>query len=182
MKSNFYKEEIQIPHSAGFCKNCFRDRRHGSAYCGKCQDEPERMKVYWSNTMNFPLLNKVIKHFNLSALDLNNIIFTYGDTFFSKERLSPGLIAHEITHVFQQLKMGKDEWWEKYLKDDKFRLKQEVEAYRQQYRSYKNIGEEKGATMLEKLSQDLSGKMYGNIVTLKKARELISSPAIDKTI
>jgi hypothetical protein len=176
-KTEFYKKEIQIPNAVGFCKNCFRERRHGSAYCGKCQNEGERMKVYWSNTINFPLLNEVIKKFELNADDLNNLIFTYGDTFFSKNELSYGLIAHEITHTFQQMKTSPEEWWKKYLKDEKFRLSQEVEAYRQQYKVYKMNNDVMPEVMLEKMAQDLSGKIYGNLLSFDEAKKIIS---IDK--
>lgn len=172
-KTNFFKEEIKIQHAVGFCKNCFRERRHGSAYCGKCQDEPERIKVYRSNTYNFPLIKEAIKKFKLSTEQLKRICFTYGDTFFSAEELSYGLIAHEITHTFQQMKIGPEKWWKQYFKDDKFRLAQEVEAYRQQYRAYKRNDAVKAEMMLTKIAGDLSGEMYGNIVDFEEAKKLI---------
>ena len=60
------------------------------------------------------------------------VIFTYGDTVYSKNELDEDLKAHEATHVRQQTEMGKDVWWDKYFADPKFRLSQEVEAYRNQ--------------------------------------------------
>ena len=133
------KKELQIPSGVGFCKNCFRSRRNGSAYCGECQNDPPRQKIYTDNGFNFPLLSDIIKTFGFKINELEKVIFTYGDMIYCNQELSIGLCAHELTHVFQQLKMGKEKWWEQYLKDDKFRLEQEVEAYRQQYRVMKAI-------------------------------------------
>jgi hypothetical protein len=165
------KRKITIPVAVGFCKKCFKMRRHGSAYCGECQDEPERFSIYQDSTLNFPMLEKVMKKFNLKNIDLDKIIFTYGDTIYFDKDLSYGLIAHEITHVFQQINMGSEIWWGKYLKSKKFRLSQEVEAYQNQYKAYvrKNIGEFE----LERLATDLSGVMYGSVIGLDKAKKLI---------
>jgi len=170
-------QEFKIPNAVGFCKNCFRSRRDGSAYCGECQDEPERMKVFISDDQ-FPLLDKVLKKFKIkSALDLGNIIFTYGDTMYSSYKtlmeMPFHLVAHELTHVFQQTKMGRDEWWKQYLADDKFRLDQEVEAYRQQYKVAKAKNEANAAYVLERVAGDLSSALYGNIIKFDEAKKLI---------
>lgn len=168
------KTELKIPNAVGFCKNCFRSRRDGSAYCGECKDEGPRMKVYLS-TERFPLTHKVVKKFGLK--DITNIIFTYGDTIYKSPLSNYGmpahLLAHELTHVFQQTKMGKDKWWDKYLKDDKFRLEQETQAYQQQYKVAKEIDALSGEMILRKLCEDLSGEMYGNIVNFTTAEDLI---------
>ena len=163
------RQEVKIPNAVGFCKHCFRDRRDGSAYCGKCQNEPARMKVYWDEQTNFPLLKEVIKKFGITEKRLNDIIFTYGDTFYSRLPLSYGLVAHEITHTFRQLEIGKKEWWKKYISDDQFRLDEEIKAYRQQLKAYKrnDIGLYK--FMIPKIAEELSSNLYGNITTKAKA-------------
>lgn len=58
------------------------------------------------------------------------VIITYGDTIYCKYDLTPDKIAHESVHVKQQSKMDKDVWWDRYFSDSKFRLQQELEAYR----------------------------------------------------
>jgi len=166
------KKEVKIPNAVGFCKHCYRERRTNSAYCGQCQNEPDRMPVYWDEQRNFPLLNEVIKKFEITPQELKNIIFTYGDTFFSEKELSYGLIAHEITHTFQQLKTGVEKWWKQYIEDDKFRLSQEVEAYQQQYRAYKRNSDNE-EERLDMIALDLSGAMYGKIITFDEAKKLI---------
>lgn len=174
-KTEFYKEEIQIPSRVGFCKNCFRNKREGSAYCGKCQGDEERMKLYISDTRNFPLLNEVMERFSIASNELDTIVFTYGDTFFAKDRLSYGLIAHEVTHTFQQLAMGVDNWWKKYFEDNQFRISQEVEAYQNQYRTYKDNDVSVAENMVVGLANDLSGKLYGEVMTYEEALKLIKS-------
>jgi len=170
----YRKWELEIPRSVGLCKNCFRSRRQGSAYCGQCQNDPPRIKIYQAEQKGFPLMKKIIGHFNLTPSELEHICFTYGDTLFFDSPLSYGLVAHELTHVMQQLHVGSDIWWEKYLKRKKFRLEQEAEAYQQQYRVLSMNDPEKAAMALTILAGDLSGKMYGNIIDFDKAVALIS--------
>lgn len=166
------KNLLEIPVSAGFCKNCFNQRRSGSVYCGHCE-EP-RFTVYCDITKNFKLLSKVRKKFDIKLYQLENLIFTYGDVIYSYSEISYGLVAHEMTHVLQQKKMGKDEWWDKYMKDEKFRLEQELEAYHNQYLCYlRSKGMLKATEILTSMAEDLSGKIYGNIINFEEAKKLI---------
>ena len=167
------KKELVIMSAVGFCKNCFRSRRQGSAYCGECRDEASRMKIYKDDRNEFPLLDKVVERFELTLKDLENVIFTYGDTLYSDRDLSLGLQAHELTHVFQQLKMGVKEWWEKYLSDDEFRLSQELEAYQRQYQVLKEKNVVTAKMDATRTAGDLSSKMYGGIIEFEEARMLI---------
>jgi len=165
-------KKLEIPVRVGFCKNCFKLRREGSAYCGMCKDEPERMKVFITNAP-FPLKDKVKKEFDLTDKDLQNVIFTYGDTIYtSTGDISYGLIAHEITHVFQQTEIGKEEWWKKYLKDKEFRFKEELQAYKNQHECYKRNGVAEAE--IDRIAEDLSGKNYGNVVSFEEAKKLIT--------
>lgn len=169
-------KELQIPSSLGFCKKCFRSRRDGSQFCGQCtdSDNAKRIPVFIS-TDQFPLLHKVVRRFNiLGATDLDHIVFTYGNVIYARMDMPFHLVAHEITHVFQQLMTGKDKWWKKYLKDDRFRLDQEVQAYQQQYKVAKQKNEMTGSYVLEKVSKDLSSRLYGNIIGFEEAKKLIS--------
>lgn len=64
------------------------------------------------------------------------IIFAYGDTIYNPDgiSISPFLLAHEQTHQRQQ---GCDPagWWHRYLADLPWRLDQELEAHRVEYRA-----------------------------------------------
>lgn len=104
------------------------------------------------------------------------IVFTYGDTIYNpdKQMIEDHLECHEETHEKQQAKIGIDEWWKKYLEDPKFRLEQEVEAYRAQYKMVSKVYGRASATELVKsIAKDLSGAMYGNILKYKEARKAI---------
>lgn len=107
----------------------------------------------------------------------SSIIFTYGDTIYvpSRAKLPDHLIAHEEVHSAEQARIGVDTWWFKYLESPRFRLEQELMAYQAQYkvllhkhpRHIRNI-------VLLKISDDLAGAMYGNIVNKQEARKLIT--------
>lgn len=165
------KRELVILNRVGLCKNCFRKRRPHSAYCGECRGEKPRIKIYQDSVLNFPYLKQVIEKFKFDDRELATKVFTYGDTVFFNSYLSYGIIAHELTHIFQQLAMGPDKWWEQYLKDAEFRLGEEVEAYQSQYSCYKENGD---GEFLRFLVGDLSGKMYGNIISEEDAKQAIT--------
>lgn len=106
----------------------------------------------------------------------DRVIYTYGDTIYvpGNTDLAEHLIVHEEVHEKQQGDAVVS-WWERYLSDDEFRLQQEIEAYREQYK-YIQMTVRDGnikIRLLYKLSSDLSGSMYGSIVTFSEARDLI---------
>jgi predicted HAD superfamily hydrolase len=120
------------------------------------------------------IYDRCVKKF---GVDFNKgIIFTVGNNIYVRNRkmVTPDLLEHELTHVKQQAHIGVGEWWDKYLKDPQFRLEQETEAYRNQYR-YAKQNYNRGACrmILALTSRFLSGSMYGELITKEKAKELI---------
>lgn len=106
----------------------------------------------------------------------NGIVFTYGDTIYNpdKEEIEDHLECHEEVHEKQQLEMGVDEWWAEYLVNPKFRLEQELEAYRAQYKMVnKAYGRGSALELVKSIARDLSGPMYGSILKYKEARKSI---------
>ncbi len=105
-----------------------------------------------------------------------SVIFTYGDTIYSPtaQEIPPHLEVHEKVHMHQQ---GNDpaSWWERYLLEDEFRLSQEVEAYHEQYQFVRQDVKDpnRRTRLLMKIASDLSGPMYGNIVTHRQALNMI---------
>lgn len=104
-------------------------------------------------------------------------VFTYGDTLYNPGNHSPipaELMAHEETHMLQQ---GDDPegWWEKYLSDVNFRLEQEIEAYRVQYKKFRKMTTNKKARsqLADRLAKDLSSPIYGNVIDYYTARQKI---------
>lgn len=102
--------------------------------------------------------------------------YTYGKDIFnpSGNPLDPSLIAHESVHTIQQGEKPK-EWWDKFFKDKNFRLDQELQAYRVQYKTLKQLVSDRNelAKVLASLAADLSGPQYGNLCSFGDACKLI---------
>lgn len=125
------------------------------------------MKVVTDYPPNYELLKATFK---LQP----NVVFTYGDTLYNPGGgvLEEHLMVHEETHAKQQ--SNADSWWKRYIEDKEFRLSQELEAYRAQYqyllehndRAYRR-------RVLRQISKDLSGGIYGNLLSQAEAKALI---------
>lgn len=105
----------------------------------------------------------------------DGVIFTYGDTVYCKEELSTEMKVHEATHVEQQKYVGAKAWWDQYLIDPKFRLEQELEAYRNQYRYMQAITKDRNKLfkIRHKILMHISSSMYGNMISYSEAMKLL---------
>jgi hypothetical protein len=134
------------------------------------------MRIVKSFPPNYAEIIKAIPGVKLNP----NIIFTYGETLYvpSGNDIPDHLMAHEMTHTLQQDKLGIDEWWAEYLVNPRFRLEQELQAYRAQYKVllHKHPRHVRKFVLL-KISADLAGSMYGKIVDKDQARKLITGGA-----
>lgn len=115
----------------------------------------------------FLLLETYKKHFDVS----DRTIFAYDNEIYSNYPLPDHLITHENTHLKQQEKYGLDTWVEYYLEDKDFRLKMEIEAYRNQLLSIKDKNQRN--TLRLQVAKDLSSSTYGNICTNEEAFKLL---------
>jgi hypothetical protein len=119
-----------------------------------------------------PNIDEIRKVFTLRP----TVVFTYDDTIYNPGRgtIDSALMIHEATHSRQQ---GDDPagWWKKYLSDPKFRLDQEVYAYRNQYRNFAKTCRDRNtvALFLHRIASDLSSQLYGGIVGYQEAVRLI---------
>ncbi len=128
------------------------------------------MKVKKALPPNYELICKHIP----AVRQQPSIIFAYGDTVYSPqvETLRPDLIAHEQVHLDRQ--DNPDDWWHKYLTDVQFRLDEEVAAYQAQWQwMVENYGRADRRRILKSIVKDLSGAMYGKLVTKDEATKLI---------
>jgi hypothetical protein len=119
-----------------------------------------------------PNIEKIKKKFNLTGI---NVVFTYGDTIYSphSDKLPEHLIVHERVHEKQQGKEP-EQWWNRYLSEDNFRIQQESEAYRTQYNFVApKVSRQQRRQFLKELATSFSSKMYGSILTFNQAKELI---------
>lgn len=120
-----------------------------------------------------PNIDDIRKAFKIS----DSVVFTYRDCIYNPGggNIADHLMAHEQTHEKQQ---GDDPegWWKKYIADKEFRLNQEVEAYRNQFRFFKSRYRDRNMVhrFLRQVSFDLSSEIYGNIVSFQEAFKLIS--------
>jgi len=118
-----------------------------------------------------PNIEELRKHFTLK----DTIVFTYGNKLHNPGRgnIDEHLMIHEKTHSRQQ-DIDPAGWWEKYIKDPKFRVMQEVEAYRNQYKSFvKGKDRNKIFLFLHGIAVDLSSGIYGNALSYEEAKQLI---------
>jgi hypothetical protein len=129
------------------------------------------LKIVVSKPPNWDELNAV---FNLEAK--RGLLFTYGDTVFNPDgvAISPAIMAHEEVHKDQQ---GNDieGWWQRYIVDINFRLNQELEAHRREWKVYKQMVKDRNyrSAYLSYISSRLASSLYGNVVTSKDAKQLI---------
>lgn len=121
-----------------------------------------------------PNIADIRSAFNITGL--NYIVYTYGQKIYnpSGNTLPSELIVHEAMHGEQQRKMGPKKWWAKYLKDPQFRLDQELEAYRAQWVALGNDSRQYKKFVLRRITKDISGRMYGNLISREEAKALIT--------
>jgi hypothetical protein len=105
------------------------------------------------------------------------IVFVYAPYIYSPAgiELRPDLLAHEKVHVKRQ---GDDPaaWWDKYLVDKDFRLREELAAYQVQYAfMVEHYDRAKRRAITMSIAKDLSGPMYGGIITKQQAIRLIKN-------
>jgi len=86
------------------------------------------------------------------------MIVTIGDTIHAFRVLSDDVIAREKIHSLQQSIMGTEEWWKEYLINDRFRMSQDIESYREQYRYLKEVSNNhvKALRLSHRVSKELS--------------------------
>jgi hypothetical protein len=103
-------------------------------------------------------------------------IFAYGGTIYSpgSATLPAWLVAHESVHFEQQGRFPA-RWWKKFLKDEVFRLDQELEAHRVEWAAFRVLNRDRNtqAIYLSRMARRLSAPMYGGIITAAEARKEI---------
>jgi hypothetical protein len=67
-------------------------------------------------------------------------------------------------------------WWDHFLKDKEFRLSQEIEAHREEYRVWCGMSRRSRShrrMMLKVMAKRLAAPMYGGIISVSKAKQAI---------
>lgn len=121
----------------------------------------------------FPKIKEAFPEANLSR----GLMIAYKGEIYTQIDPSPDEYVHEETHLRQQSRIGDALWWEYYIGDPKFRLEQEIEAYKAQadyIRSHPTLYTfPERRFRIQKMAELLSGPLYGNLVTYEFARELL---------
>jgi hypothetical protein len=128
------------------------------------------MKILIKNPPNIEYIRKFLT-------PPKGVIFTYGDTIYNPDNgeVTGDIMDHEAVHSLQQVKLGPEKWWDKYLNDKEFRFEQELQAYQVQYRHATQIIKDPNQQnrFLMKLASHLSSAAYGNLVGFDEARRMI---------
>ena len=129
-----------------------------------------RLQMLKTSNERPPNWDKLVELF---GVEWGAVVVTYGDTCYCEKPLSADLEVHESVHMKQQKNPKK--WWKRYYKDLDFRIEQETEAYREQFKFIKRNTKDRNLLFRanDKLALDLSGKIYGNCIDYKTAFNLI---------
>lgn len=119
-----------------------------------------------------PIIKLIEEKFPLTGYE----IFAWGDTIYnpSGNPLPVWLIEHEKVHFRQQGGKPKS-WWKSYLKDPQFRLDQELEAHRVEYRVFCRHVKDRNKQIryLRGIAARLASPMYGGIISPMEASKRI---------
>lgn len=113
----------------------------------------------------------LLKVFFPTASWEGGVIITFKPWIFCKFSLVHPLYIHELTHIQQQT--NPYTWWVRYVTSPKFRLSQEIEAHRNEYRAVEGNREYK-YKQLHIIADRLASSLYKNLVTKEEAMRLIT--------
>lgn len=111
-----------------------------------------------------------------------DIVITFYKGIYTLRPLPQDLYVHECVHFVRQ-GAGENEdlakeWCLRYVEDPEFRLEEELIAYRAQYQFIRrHANAPVSFDHAKRLAQDLSGPMYGKIISFQKALNAIISQA-----
>ena len=124
--------------------------------------------IYYFLKLRFPSVPK------------KEVVIVWANKIYSARPISEDVLEHEKVHIKQQggTNWGAIKWYLKYFVSSKFRLNQEIEAYRAQYQFIKRKwSEQKAEKLLELIASYLSGPTYGKIISYSKALKEIQNPS-----
>ena len=124
---------------------------------------------------NPPFLKAIL---NAGLKPEKTTIFPFGFLIYNPSGLPipDDIMVHETVHMARQGRDPKN-WWVKYLKDKEFRLNEELEANRKQYKFICKLTKdrEQRSKALMAMAKNISGEVYGKIVSFSKAYEMIKT-------
>lgn len=122
-----------------------------------------------------PIYLKIRQKFHVKYEDI--VIAYYPNIHVREGFLPQHKIRHEMVHINRQKEIGVVEWWDKYLKDDKFRLTEELEAFKEEIKFIQSpfcrYLESDKKLLVDILLKEISGKLYGNLLTYEEAKRIL---------
>jgi len=125
--------------------------------------KPQKEFPYLQEFSKFPIDENTV--FCLRRVAYADEVY-FIDTIYADKELPQDILEHEKTHL-KRMGNNPDEWIKKYLADNKFRLDEEILAFKSQLNSIKDRNERNEVRI--KAAQSLSGKLYGEIITYAEA-------------
>lgn len=126
--------------------------------------KPEQCPIWDKITGKFPAINP------------RSIIITYYPDIYSANPLDKDFQAHEEVHLEQQkdYEGGPKAWWDKYLSDLDFVLRQETEAYRVQGEHIRaNFNRPERRKRIMQIAKDFSGSIYNQAISFQDAKRVL---------
>lgn len=121
----------------------------------------------------FPYIEQYRERFPINA----DTVFVYIDTIYTNiDELPYDVFFHELKHLEQQEEYGPLNWLNFYWKSPKFRLDQELEAYRYQLDKVKELTNDRQEhfNILTECARNLSSELYGKLCTYQQAVDKLS--------
>lgn len=131
------------------------------------------MQIIAAHPPNFSRIAEAFPH----VLTSNGVIYCYGSKIYSPDGIllvTPELVKHESIHS-QRQGQDVDGWWDRYITDMDFRLREEIPAHKAEYFAFcrrhgdRNIR----AKFLSTISERLAGPLYGSLLTVRQAKNEI---------
>lgn len=139
------------------------------------------MKMKSPRTLKFSKRKPLVWYFirrKFPATDPEKIVIAFGDTIYTKWPINSDLTVHEAVHLRDQKYSNFHAWiwWWRYLRNPKFRMEQELRAYRMQYKFLTQGIKDKNHLdkRLRIMAKTLSGDTYGRLMGVNEAMKLIS--------
>ena len=125
--------------------------------------KPQKEFPYLQEFSKFPIDENTVFCLRRAAY-ADEVYFV--DTIYADKELPQDILEHEMCHL-KRMGNNPDEWIERYLADDKFRLEEEILAFIAQIKSIKN--RELRNIVRQEAATNLSSKLYGEIITYAEA-------------
>lgn len=130
------------------------------------------MEVVWGYPPNYAKIKAALNPGPKAMYCYGSLIYVPGGG-----DVTPAIKAHEDVHRIQQ-GIDIEGWWDQYIIDPAFRLAMEIPAHQREWEYFSEHGgnRHERRRMIKLISQRLSGKLYGNLVNFKDAKNLIEHP------